>query len=58
MEKFSGFKWNGKCSISNPARTFWIIQNWELVEKDGSSYYDRCYFGKEIVKPTLGSRSF
>lgn len=35
--------------MKNPQRVFWLIQNWEFVEKDGSSFYEQVFFGKEIV---------
>jgi hypothetical protein len=55
MEKFAQFPWKGKANIQQPDRIFWVIQNWEFVEKDGNSFYEQVFFGKEIVKTDRGS---
>lgn len=54
MENFSVFSWKGKVNIQKPDRIFWMIQNWELVEKEGNPFYEQIFFGKEIVKTSRG----
>lgn len=58
MEKFSQYPWKGKACIKEPDRVFWLIQNWKFVEKDGSSFYDQVFFGKEIVKSNFDNKTF
>jgi len=55
MERFSVYPWKGKCSVSAPDRIFWLIQNWDIIESDGSTILEQVFFGKEIVKTPRGS---
>jgi hypothetical protein len=56
MEKFGTFTWKGKCNVHQPDRIFWVIQNWELLEKQGTAHYEQIFFGKEIVKTSRGKK--
>lgn len=58
MEKFNGYKFNGKCNLQDPQRIFWLIQNWDFVEKDGSSICEQVFFGREIVTTNRGEIYF
>ena len=54
IQRFDKYPFKGKCAVKNPERTFWLIQSWQFVDKDGSSWLEQVFFGKEVVKTPKG----